>query len=274
VQKMIDAQEKLKTTMPSLKLSAQIIETSGDNDVLVKAINGDQSTTLFTRSLKGTDAIYQLQYQFHSAAVSKNEEQNAIATLKQISITSTAAEPFKEIVLQKTPYEISSKTETLSLPIGVGWKIVEDKVREPMPIFQYGKQSTVHMISFVPESDSIDSFAKMLKIEILPAEKAAMTPRQIMKMGAGSLPAIGGGSFAVIDDRCDDDVTYEATFSKPIDMTLAKIGPSEIVTRLIKGTDAQYQISMVFPTAAIQPSQKTQAIALLTEIKVLPFAGH
>ncbi len=246
-QKIIDAQEQVKAMIPSSKLTAKIIDASGDNDVLVKTTNGEINTTLFTRSLKGTDAIYQLQYQFHSAAVTQNEEQNAIKTLNLLSITSTAAEPFKAIALQRNPYEISSKTEALSVPIGPGWQIVDDRTREPIPIFQYANQVTVRTISLVPESDSLVSFAKMLKIEILPSGKTAMTPRQIMKTGKDSFPTLDGGKFTVIEDRSDNDVTFEATFSKPIDMTLTTIGPSDMFTRLITGTDAQYKISMVFP---------------------------
>ena len=274
MQKMVDVQKQLKETMPALKLNVEIVEAKSDNDVLIKSINGDMNTTMFTRSLKGTDALYQFQYQFHSATVSKEDEKNAIATLKQLAITSAAAQPFQTISLQKSPYEISSQTETLSIPFGAGWKIVEDRVKEPMPIFQYAIQSSVRMISLVPESDSIDAFARMLKIEILPADKAAMTPRQILKLGTDSMSVLDGCSLKVIDDRSDNDITYDAIFSKPMDTMLVKIAASELVTRLIKGADAQYRISIVFPTASVEPAQKTSAIALLKEIKILPLAAQ
>ena len=55
---------------------------------------------------------------------------------------------------------------------------------------------------------------------------------------------------------------------------LAKISASDIVTRIVTGADAQYRISMVFPTADVDPSQKTAAIALLKEIKILPLAAQ
>ncbi len=273
--RILDAQEN--PSMSSMKYHGSIVHADRDDDVTFEVSNaaaqGLNERHSITRIVTGSDGMYLLQYDFPRQNISEAEKSGALSSIEGIVLTSAPIVKTDPVPIKGKVFDFENGSDKLTIPIGEGWAIASDRKKEVMPIFQYEKQTEpVRTVTLVPVGETAEKFTRCITIESAPGKNQSMTSRQVLDSIFSAFSAaqeqFKEASCRKIDDKSDNDVSYELIIAKPIPLFSTSLGPLYVAARLLKGADGMYKIVYQYPRAEVNADEKKLALDMLSKVEL------